>query len=185
MKEKETIYLFRLWKESRFLFVLVSIFIAINLCFNLIIKSEITPFFQWSLYATPIAKQSHYTFLEVKYNNKLLTFPHTWQEPGKLLFVNTLNAFISLKVDKSYDYVQHHYESNWLPAHPLFKKTFPNFKPYNDAAELAKFPIWYKLRLEQLTGESIYSINVFKTTVIFLPSGKIKKQSSTLIYSLL
>jgi protein gp37 len=136
------------------------------------------------MYSQPLPDQQVYSILEIRYNeNKLLAFPHTWEEPRKVIFTNTSWLFMNLQ-SKGPDYVKDHYINSWLPQHPFFEKLFKGFKNYNDVDELEKFPLWLKRYLEQETGETIYKIDLYKVNVAFEQSGSVNKISSTLVHTI-
>ena len=164
--------------------VVVLLFFLINIVANLVVVTQITPIYNWSLYARPIESQKTYSFLKVKYNgNKVLKFKHTWEDPRKLLLTNTMNLFVALQVKKQNDPVKEYYRNNWLPRHPNFTTLFKEFKNYNDDDGLNNFPSWYKKYLEQKVGENVNKIDVYETQVKFLKDGSVKELSSNIIYS--
>jgi hypothetical protein len=179
---KKSLYLTELFHANKLLFILVLLFFGINIAFNTFLMSEITPIYQWGLYAKPIADQPLHSFLTIRYNgNKVLRFRHTWHEYQKVLLTNTMNRFVLLHTGHI-DPVQEHFTHSWLPRHPTFRKTFPHFRNYNDAEKLQAFPSWYKRYLSLTVKEEVYDINVFVTQVSFLPDGSVKEHSSTLVY---
>ncbi|MEO6330848.1 MAG: hypothetical protein ABIO55_18075 [Ginsengibacter sp.] len=178
-------YFIRLFYTSKFLFVLVLLFITFNLAANFIFKVEHTPFFLWDLYSRPIPQQKTYSFLEVRYNNnEALLFPHTWDEPRKLFFTNTLDYFIAMKRNNGVDPLKA-YVDYWNVHHTFFKKKLPGLKFYNDTSELKKFPEWYKRYLEQHIKKPVYKIDIYEISVAYQSNGEVKKLFSTLIYKLL
>lgn len=178
-------YFIRLFFVNKFLFVFVFIFFIVNVAANFIFKAEETPVFRWDLYSQEIPEKNDYSFLEVRYNDgELLTFSHTWQEPEKLLFTNTLDLFINMQRNNGNDPSKVHIDS-WNNKHSLFKKILPGLKFYNDSAELKEYPAWYKRYLEQHIKKPVYKIEVYEVKVAYQDNGEIKKLSSTLIYKLL
>jgi hypothetical protein len=151
---------------------------------NSFIVTQITPIYNWNLYATPIETQDTYTFLKVKYDDKILSFKHTWREPRKLLLMNALNYFIRTKVEKQEDYAKEHFINSWLPQHPNFHKVFRKFRNYNDENELNRFPAWFKKILEQEVGKKVDKIEIYKTSVAFLADGSLKEISSIPVYTI-
>jgi len=177
-------YLQSVWQRNKLLAVVVLLFFFINIIANLVVVTQITPIYNWGLYATPIERQKIYSFLKVKYNgDKVLKFKHTWEEPGKLLLTNTMSQFVALQVKKQNDPVREYYKNNWLQDHPNFSTLFKEFKNYNDDKEFNKFPSWYKKYLEQKVGEHVSTIDVYETQVEFLKDGSVKELSSDIIYS--
>ena len=178
-------YFIRLFYTNRFLFVLVTIFCAINLLANFVFKAEHTPIYLWNLYAYKIPEQSSYTFLEVKYNDgKMLTFPNTFMEPEKLFFTNTLNQFIYMKRNGGNDPLEF-YINNWNTNHPLFTKMLPGLKFYPGIEELNKYPAWFTKYLQQYIREPVNKIDIYEVKVAYEDNGHVKQLSSTLIYTLL
>ena len=183
MKSKS--YFLQLYCANKCLFFVVFSFAALNLSANFIFKAEHTPVFVWDLYAYEIPQQLSYSFLEIRYNdNKILSFPHTWDEPQKLFFINTIDYFIAMKRNHNMDPLKV-YIDNWNKNHPLFKSMFPGLRLYNDSNELKKFPDWYKRYLEQYLNSHVYKINVYEVEIAYQNNGEVKALSSTLIYELL
>lgn len=177
-------YLQGLFKHNKIVFTGVTLFFIINVIANTFIVTQITPIYNWNLYASPIEAQKIYSFLKVKYDDETLSFAHTWSEPRKLLLMNTINYFIRAKVEKQRDYAEEHFINNWLPRHPTFRKVFPEFRNYNDERELNRFPVWFKKILEQKVGKAIGKIEIYRTTVVFLENGSVKEIGSIPIYSI-
>lgn len=182
---RSKLYLIRLFYTNKLLFVLVLLFITLNLAVNFIFKAEQTPLFVWNLYSQRIAPRETYSFLEVRYNeNEILLFPHTMNEPQKLLFTSTLDYFIAMKKNNDTDPYKN-YIGSWNKNHPFFKEMLPGIKFYNDTSTLKDFPAWYKRRLEQHVKKAVYSIDIYEIKVAYSNNGELKKLSSTLIYNLL
>ncbi len=178
-------YFIRLFYTNKLLFGIVFVFFLLNLAANFIFKAEHTPIFRWDLYSFQIPQQKIYYFLEVKYNEgSVLTFPHTWDEPEKLFFTNTLDQFIVMKKNNNNDPLKA-YIDTWNSKHPFFQKMLPGLKFYNDTVELKKFPAWYKRYLEQHIKKAVNKIEVYEIKAAYQDNGEIKKLSSTLIYKLL
>ena len=177
-------YLIRLFHANKTLFVVVLLFVILNLIANFVYKTEQTPLFMWDLYSRQIHEQKIYSFLEVRYNDdEVLSFPHTWDEPQKLFF-NTIDYFIAMKRNNDNDPFKS-YIDTWNKNHPLCKKILPGLKFYNDTTELKEFPAWYKRYLQQYVKKPVYKIYVYEVKVVYLDSGEVEKLSSTLIYKLL
>jgi hypothetical protein len=179
---KKSLYLPELFKANKRLFTLVLLFFGVNIAFNTFFISEITPVYQWAMYARPIKDEAYHSFVTVRYNgNKVLRFKHTWQEYQKLLLANTMNRFIFLQTGHT-DPVQDHFTKSWLPRHRAFVKAFPHFRNYNSPEQLQAFPQWYKRYLAHVVNEEVRDINIYLTTVSFLPDGSVQEHRSTLVY---
>ncbi len=181
----ENLYLVKLFYGQKILLVVVLLFIVLNLTANFIFRSEQTPIFKWDLYSTAMPAQSSYSFLEVRYNqNQLLKFPHTWQEPQKLFFTNTLDYFIAIKRNNNTDPYKNYFANDWSRRHAYIKKLLPDVNLYNDTTEINAFPSWYKRYLEQYIQQSVWRIDVYEKKVEFI-NGGLNEISSSLIYKLL
>jgi hypothetical protein len=178
-------YLGRLYRASKPLFVIAVVFISLNIAVNFFGKGELTPFFKWDLYTMPVPVQQQYSFLEVTYNDdSTLIFPHTWREPEKLFFTNTMDLFIWMKNNNNEDPFKNYYENNWRPKHKLLQNVFSVIKILNDSVEVSKFPRWYKKYLSQHIHEPVSNIKVFRKTVEYGSNGALREISSQLIYTL-
>ena len=181
----ENLYLVRLYYTKKSLFIFVLLFFILSLSANFIFKSEQTPIFKWDLYSTAMPAQSTYSFLEVRYNdNRLLKFPHTWQEPQKLFFTNTLDYFIAIKRNNNTDPYKKYFANDWSKRHARMKELLGNVNLYNDSTEINAFPSWYKRYLEQYIQQPVESIDVYEKKVEFI-NGGLHEISSSLIYKLL
>jgi hypothetical protein len=178
-------YAVRLYRSNRLLFAIVVLFFSVSFAVNFLIKTEVTPFFKWDLYAAPIPAQKQYSFLEVRYNdNRLLNFPHTWQEPEKLFFTNTMDLFIATKKNNNRDPLRNYFEADWLPRHPFYGRFFNTSLIFNDTAEINAFPAWYKRYLSQHIGEPVDSIKIFERKIEYQDDGSVREVSSELIYTI-
>ncbi len=181
----ENLYLIRLFYAQKSLFIIALLFIFLSFSANFIFRSEQTPIFKWDLYSKAMPFLSTYSFLEVRYNqNELLKFPHTWQEPKKLFFTNTLDYFIAIKRNNNIDPYKNYFANNWSKRHVRLKELFGSINLYNDTTEINAFPAWYKKYLEQYIQQNVWSINVYEKKVEFI-NGGVNEISSSLIYKLL
>lgn len=182
----ENSYIKRVYRCNKFLFFIVLLVACINISVNFIIKGDLTPFFKWDLYAKPIPNQLVYSFLEVRYNdNQLLKFPHTWQEPEKLFFTNTMDLFIAIKRNNNKDPLINYYKWDWLPRHKHFKNVFPVAHMFNDTSEINQYPQWYKKYLSQYVNQPVDSIKIFEKKVEYVNDGSVRLISSNLLYTIL
>ena len=182
----ENSYVIRLYKSSKTLFILVVLLSLISVATNFLLKGELTPFFKWDLYANAIPDQKQYSFLEIRYNdNKLLNFPHTWKEPEKLFFTNTMDLFIAIKKNHNEDPLMNYYKNDWLLRHTFFKDRFTGLKIFNDSSDIQQFPSWYKRYLSQHIGQPVDSIKIFEKKVEYKIDGSVKEISSELVYTIL
>lgn len=181
----ENLYLVRLFHAQKSLFIIVLLFIILSISANFIFRSEQTPIFKWDLYSTAMPAQSTYSFLEIRYNeNQLLKFPHTWQEPQKLFFTNTLDYFIAIKRNNNTDPYKNYFANDWSKRHPQMRELLVGVNLYNDITAINAFPFWYKRYLEQYIQQSVWRIDVYEKKVEFI-NGGVNEISSSLIYKLL
>ncbi|MDQ6756359.1 MAG: hypothetical protein M3004_05445 [Bacteroidota bacterium] len=177
-------YFSRLRKTNKFLFLIVCSFSLLSIFVNFIFKKELTPIYKWDVYSGAIVNQKQYSFFEVRYNdNKLLNFRHTWMEPEKLFFTNTLSFFMEIKNNNNEDPMKKYY-TDWFPRHNVFKAIFGSLKLYMDTTEINEFPLWYIKYLSQYSKNKIDSIQIYKRTVEYEKYGTIKEIATTLVYKI-
>jgi hypothetical protein len=166
-------YLGRLASWDPFLCLLVLLFFVVSITSNLI-KLETSPFFVWSVYSAKASADSTYSLIEVRYNNnKLLNYPHTWQESQKMMLFDPLSYYIQTCIEgDGRDRLGAYLENHWGQKHPAFRPIIPDL--YNNAKKLEAFPDWYKSYLSAQTGEKIDSIFILKQTVRYTGTGHLE-----------
>lgn len=185
MKSRFTnLYFVRLYRKNKVLFVLILLFFLLQINANFIFRGQQTPFFQWTLYSQSVPPQQTYSFYEVVINkDKVLKFPHTWQEPGKQFFVNTLQHYVFM-LEHGGKAPLKDYIDLWNTNHPQFSRWLPGVKMYADTTEMKEFPAWYRRKIVQFTGIPVRQVDVYKVEVKYEASGKVQKQSSEFVCSL-
>lgn len=174
-------YLGKLYFTDKILFSIVFIFFSGNVLVN-IIKLEVTPFFVWDLYAHKIPPVADYTLSEVRYNDsELVSFPHTWEEPGKMMLADPLNFYVHVHVKKDIrDWERDYLENSWGPKHSRFRSILPCL--YNNTAQFEAFPSWYKHYLSTQTGGPVRSIYILLKKVRYTETGSVEQfQSDTVM----
>lgn len=170
-------YLVRLFHQSKFLFLVVTILFALHINANFLFGGQQSPFFLWNLYAEPVPSTDTYSFYEVQYNgNKMLRIPHTWEQPGAALMTNQLNHYLYML--EHGQGMTDQYIANWNQNHPAFSNLFPGLQFYPDSTQMKVFPKWFGNRLEQYIQHPVTDINILKTTVRYKADGGVQLLSS-------
>lgn len=185
MRRWQQLYLVRLFRTNMWIGITVTLFFIGNVVANVVMPTEITPIYNWNMYAFPLPDQDTFDLIEVTYNgDKVLNFKHTWNEPQKVLLGSTLQLFVASHIDGKIDYSDQHFQNQWLPSHPGFKNAFPSFYNFPSQKEFKAFSSWYKRYLEKHTCEQIDSIRLVRKTVKFTDKGSVQEISSRLIYTI-
>jgi hypothetical protein len=174
-------YLGKLYIADRLLFLIVFTFFFCSVLAN-IIKLEVTPFFVWDLYAWKFKPVSEYTLSEVHYNDSgLVSIPHTWNEPRKMMLFDPLNFYMGVHVTKTRtDWERDYLENSWGPKHARFKPILPYL--YNQPAQFDAFPAWYKDYLSRQVSDTIRSIYILLKKVRYTATGSVEHfQSDTVM----
>jgi hypothetical protein len=166
-------YLGKLYFTDRILFSIVFIFFFANVLVN-IIKLEVTPFFVWDLYGKKVLPVADYTLGEVRYNDsELVSFPHTWEEPRKMMLADPLNFYIRVHVKQDIgDWEKDYLENSWGRKHPGFRSILPFL--YNNAAQFDAFPSWYKHYLSTQISGPVGSIYILSKKVRYTETGSVE-----------
>lgn len=177
-------YFPNLYRKNKFLFWIVCIFFLLHINANFFVGGQQSPFYYWSLYAAPVQHEDIYFFYEARYNgDKKILFPQTWRQPQRLFYLNTLNHYVSMRIHNNHDPLLD-YINNWNTSYPLFADMFPGLKFYDDSVEMNELPDWYAKKIEQYTGDSVYSIDAYKIEVRYLQNGKVQNVSSEFLFKI-
>ena len=133
-------YFGKLFQKDKFIFCIVFLFFLFSVLAN-VIKLETTPFFLWNLYAERYYPENDYTIHEIRYNNKILNFKHSWKQPQQILLMDPLLNYISVRHDHQRDHWRAYLEDHWMVKHPGFKSWIPKLS--NQQAQYDAFPTWY------------------------------------------
>ncbi len=170
-------YFVRLFHQSKFLFAVVTILFALHLNANFFYGGQQSPFFLWNLYAAPIPAKSEHSFYEVQFNgNKILKLKHTWEQTGAYIMMNQLTYYMYMLEHGSGPLDQ--FITHWNSNHPTMGNLLPGLQFYPDSTQMKLFPQWFHRKLEQYLHEQVHEITILKTTVRFLPNGKVQLLSS-------
>lgn len=184
MSRNHKYFLPRLYYKNKLLFYIIVVCMVLHLNANFLVGGQQTPFFLWNLYAAPTEHaEGTFFFYETRYNdNKRLAFPHTWQQPEELFFLNTLNHFVYMKLNGGRDPLKG-YIDNWNRLHPFPGGLLP-VKYYTDEEEMARFPGWYKRKIAQYTGDEVNSVSIYKVTVMYDEAGRPRTVSKDFLFKL-
>lgn len=164
---------------------MVLLFFAVSLVANLLVPTQVTPIYNWSLYSYPLRAKSSHSFLVITYNGgKIISIEHTWQEPQKLLLTNPLNLYTATVFNKKEDFSKQHFFNVWLPAHSNFQRLFPQFTNFPSEREIKRFPQWFKRYLAQYVQEPVNEIVIYRKTVAFSRNGHVQELASELIFTI-
>ena len=174
----EKAYVARLYKKSRFMFVVIVLFFSGTILANVLLI-PFTPFFTWDMFSSPLQKNKPVIFYQVLYNQKILPPGNTWKSAQQITLINQLKYYADFIKNNRVEYYRTSLES-WVTRHPNLRWLTPSLP--NSSAHFDAFPGWYKNYMSVITGEEIKSVALVKNTAIFLPDYSIQVQiSDTLV----
>ena len=152
-----------LWKMNKGLFTLVCLFIT-GLCLPIIIGFEITPFYDWKMYAFPMQPRGEYNTYVLNYNGKEYNKPHTVTDYRRMMIMYTM---------PHYDMIRN--MGDTLPFYTKTSHVILGAFRYNrrdtnlqmTTADLNRYPEWLKRYTAEQTGEKINHIEVDRITLIY------------------
>ena len=156
-------YLGALWRYNKKLFVLACAFIA-GAFVPVITGFEITPFFDWRMYAKPVQPHAEYDAWVVYYNGRVYNKPHTWQDYNRMMINYTVPHYDVIKStgDTIPFYTKTSYvflaAFRWNKRDDLLNLT---------TADLARYPAWLKRYLAQQTGETVNRLQVQRVMLAY------------------
>jgi hypothetical protein len=165
----------KLFKKDKFLFILAFSFFFFSIVAN-IIRLETSPFFLWNLYSDRYYSQPEYTISEIRYNNKLLNFKHTWQAHQQVFLTDPLHHYLAAKNNGGIDPLQDYIENYWARKHPAYRFLTPQL--YNKPEQYQGFPAWYKKYISSIKNEEVKTILVLNKNLRFENSGQVSEISS-------
>ncbi len=176
--DKSNLYLVRLYRQHKVLFLCVVVFCLLNLNANFFFGGQQTPFYRYSMYDAPIPGKETYTILETVYNaDTRLLFPHTWQQFTKYTFSYPLSRYMFIQDNHGRDPLAD-YIDRWNARHSSIASLFGEMKFYPGEEEMSRFPSWYVNKVAHYTGEQTDSVRILKVSVRFNQDGKPVKTDS-------
>ena len=156
-------YLGILWKMNKGLFVLACLFIA-GLCVPLIIGFEITPFYDWKMYAFRLHPRNEYNTYVLRYNGREYNKPHTVTDYQRMMIMYTMPHYDMIR--STGDTLPFYTKTSYL-ALAAFRFNRRDTALQVTTADLNRYPKWLKRYTEQQTGERISSIEVDRITLVY------------------
>ncbi len=173
-------YLGILKGRSKRLYYAVVVFAVLTLLVNAS-RNEITPFFVWSMYASPARVTDTFPVYVLEYNDgKTFLAPHTWKDHKRMMFFYTIDQYCVLKDNGNKDPDEEH------ASHILARLHInnPTFLPslYPSATDMQAYPAWLKRYMQANMGEHIDSIKVYRKWVQFGNDGKVNVHRNELLF---
>lgn len=121
------------------------------------LRFDITPFYDWSMYALPQQPRAEYGILELRINDSLVYAPpHTWQDHRRMMVQYTLGHYLSFL--RNGDTIPYHTHAS-RTMHAVFAYN-RGASLYNTPAMLSAYPAWLKRYLRQQLRFPIHTIEV-------------------------
>ena len=175
------LFLVKVFKKNKFLFLLFWSFIAGSFYFNY--KGvETTPFFIWAMFAGKMEPKAEYKIVTVSYNDgKTFNLPHTFNEPRSMMVYFTLNHYRKIDANRMEDPMKD-VLSTVLPRYPFLV-------PYaerlvTEPEENKRYLQWLKDYLSSIIGETVNNATVYERLVHFTTGGKVEEDGNRILYTI-
>lgn len=152
-------FLVQVYKRSRWMFVTICVLVVAHLV-PVFLGFEITPFYDWSMYARPQQQLGNYQLAVLRYNGKLYNPKHTWADHKHMLVTYTLGNYVRLATS-----------GDTLP-HDSHTARFVEQKRWdlkatikNTSKGLENYPSWLAKYLSAQVGEPIGKLEIGLITV--------------------
>jgi hypothetical protein len=173
-------WLGRVYKVDKPLFLVLALFFAATIGFN-VLKLQTTPFFVWHMYSAKMPETATYPYFQITYNHgRVVNLQHTWNEPQKSYLYMPLSRYVYDKAGADTDPFRLYLET-WLKKHPRFAGLTRDLTITQH--ELDSYPAWLRSYLSTVTGGPIDEVTVLQKKVSFDASGApVEVSSDTVLH---
>lgn len=170
----KNLYLIRVWKESKLLFVFVLGFIFFQLMFNLK-RIHSFPWFVWDMYSRPETVEKVNSCFEIYADGQRIAYSDLpyWGEIGVYKTFRMYNWLKMNNFNDPMDVAVRNKAAN-LPGnvYPLLEKSINNHQQ-----EAMLYPAWLHQYIEKRLGRKVHSIEVrevkyFRENNRYVPNGE-------------
>ncbi|WP_276481332.1 hypothetical protein [Paraflavitalea pollutisoli] len=169
-------FLYRVWQHDRRLCYLLILFGIATLFFN-VLGTQVTPFFVWGMYSEKEQPVAQYELLRTTVNDSMVIDASAGYAPGTRFFLGTpLSYYLRMKqnggIDPTISFLRSKARAAYQYLQPWEARLF------NGQVQLQQFPDWYVHYLQEITGQSIYNVQVDVLQVHYDNSQRIILDSS-------
>lgn len=141
----------------------------------LVLRFEVSPFFDWSMYSGLQQIPKRYSVAVLSYNNHEVYNPsHTWNDHQQMMITYTLGNFI--KYQSMGDTLP--YVSRTATVFTTLFGRNKEAKINNDGSVLADYPNWLKKYLQQQVGVGINTITLTNYYVGYTADHRVRAVDS-------
>ena len=168
-------YFYKLYRHSKVLFVLISLFVLLTAIAN-VSGDEVTPFFVFGMYSTREQKVEQYEIVAIVVNDTIDVAQYSLSIYQKHFVISPLRYYRSIRINANVDptitFLRRKLGKRYNKLIPLESKLF------NGAKEIQEFMPWYKRYLETVLDRSINSIQIYINYVHFSEGQKVVLDST-------
>ena len=172
-------YLGTLWQTNKKLFVLACLFIA-GAFLPSVIHFEITPFYDWRMYAWPMQPHSEYETCILYHDGKMYNRPHTWQDYSRMMIMYTMPHYLSIK--ETGDTLPFNTRTSHM-ALSAFKWNRRDNILHMTTADLDRYPDWLKKYTGYQLGAPPEEIRMERVKLAYRPDHRVVPVKRDLIFT--
>lgn len=142
-------------------------------------KNEITPFYVWAMYSTPIPEDDSFSIYTFEYNDgQVFQEVHTWNDYYEMMFPYTISHYMAIKDNGG--------EPNRIRMTSAFNQVgidtsfLDNI--YNTNADIVEYPYWLKRYMQEHLNEQLNSFSVYRKWLQYNEEGRVHVVKNELIF---
>lgn len=168
-----------LWQKNKQLFVVACLF-AGGLFLPSIVHFEITPFYDWRMYAWPAQAHKEYDAYVLYCDGRLYNEPHTWQDYRRMMIMYTMPHYNAIR--ETGDTLPFNTKTSRL-ALAAFRWNHHDNILHMTTADLDRYPDWLKRYAAQQTGQRCQTIEVERVRLTYTTGNRVVPAKTERIFS--
>jgi hypothetical protein len=172
-------YFADVYHRNFYLFLIIELFTISTLVISQG-KAEITPFYIWQMYSTPMKNTDSTIIYQLEYNDKKkFNIPQIWNHHKRIMFNYTIYYYDHC-IHNNFKDPASQKVSDFLTALNVDLSSYLD-RVYVSERQIKDYPNWLKRYMQSLIKEEIHSIKVFKIWVAYQNDGRVKEYQRTVL----
>ena len=127
-----------------------------------IVHFEVTPLYDWKMYAFPVQPHPEYDAYVLHYNGKVYNKPHTFQDYQRMMINYTLPHYAVMK--QTGDTLPFYTRTSYIFL-AAFKWNPRDNRLHTTPQDLQQYPLWLKRYVQQQVGEPVHDLSVARISL--------------------
>lgn len=146
-----------------------------------IIGFEVTPAYNWQMYAKRAIRPEAYPLYILRFNDSLTyNAPHTWADHSRMMLQYTLPHWAAIR--EGGDTLPFHTKTERLLL-PLFRWNARDNHLQMTTEELRRYPEWVQQYLSQQTGEHVENLRLERVWACYDEGNRVRPIAQEILFS--